>query len=170
MNKNEAKKLIILIIILTAIDQILKIVFITSNATMGNTDGWCIGILNNKKSENNIAYILVSIIAIIALIRYIKNNNSYIKMDSRVILSFAIAGCISNMIDRIWNGGTINYLNMPHFSSLNLGYIYFLVTWIGMAVILTKYTTERVKEKRETAESINNLKKEFENEKRNNSK
>jgi len=170
MNKNQAKKLIILITILTVIDQILKIVFLVSNTTIGNPEGWCVGVLNKEKSENNIAYILISVIAIIALVRYIKSNNSYIKMDSRVVLSFAIAGCISNMIDRIWNGGTINYINIPRFSSLNLGYVYILVTWIGMAVILTKYTSKRINEKKDKTESINNLKKEIENEKRNNSK
>ena len=144
MNNKQAKKIILLIIILTVIDQIFKIVFLVSNAKIGNVDGWSIGILSREKTENNISYILVAIIAIIALVRYIKSNNSY--------------------------GGTINYINMPHFSSLNLGYVYILITWIGMAVILTKYTSERIKEKKVKSESIENMKKEIENEKRNNSK
>ena len=70
-------------------------------------------------------------------------------MNSRVILSFTIAGAISNAIDRVWNGGTINYINIPNFSALNLSYVYFIITWIGMAVILTKYTSDRLKEKKE---------------------
>mgnify|MGYP002870200010 CR=1 FL=1 len=53
--------------------------------------------------------------------------NTYIKMDSRVVISFAIAGCISSIIDRIWNGGVINYINIPNFTSLNLGYVYILL-------------------------------------------
>ena len=69
-------------------------------------------------------------------------------MNSRVILSFTIAGAISNTIDRLWNGTTINYINMPKFSSLNLAYIYFIITWIGMAIILTKYTSQRILEKK----------------------
>ena len=148
MKEKERKKLIILIIILTAIDQILKIVLFTSNYQLGSITGWSIGVLSNKKTENNISYILVAIIAIIAIGRYIKSNNSFIKMNSRVILSFTIAGAMSNMIDRLWNGATINYINMPNFSSLNLAYIYFIITWIGMAVILTKYTSQRIIEKK----------------------
>ena len=148
MKEKERKKLIILIIILTAIDQILKIVLFTSNYQLGSITGWSIGVLSNKKTENNISYILVAIIAIIAIGRYIKSNNSFIKMNSRVILSFTIAGAMSNMIDRLWNGATINYINMPNFSSLNLAYIYFIITWIGMAVILTKYTSQRILEKK----------------------
>ena len=148
MKEKERKTLIFLIIILTAIDQILKIVLFTSNYQLGSITGWSLGILSNKKSENNISYIFVAIIAIIAIGRYIKSNNSFIKMNSRVILSFTIAGAISNTIDRLWNGTTINYINMPKFSSLNLAYIYFIITWIGMAIILTKYTSQRILEKK----------------------
>lgn len=148
MKEKERKTLIFLIIILTVIDQILKIVLFTSNYQLGSITGWSLGVLSNKKSENNISYILVAIIAIIAIGRYIKSNNSFIKMNSRVILSFTIAGAISNTIDRLWNGTTINYINMPKFSSLNLAYIYFIITWIGMAIILTKYTSQRILEKK----------------------
>lgn len=148
MKEKERKTLIFLIIILTVIDQILKIVLFTSNYQLGSITGWSLGVLSNKKSENNISYILVAIIAIIAIGRYIKSNNSFIKMDSRVILSFTIAGAISNTIDRLWNGTTINYINMPKFSSINLAYIYFIITWIGMAIILTKYTSQRILEKK----------------------
>lgn len=148
MKEKERKTLIFLIIILTVIDQILKIVLFTSNYQLGSITGWSLGVLSNKKSENNISYILVAIIAIIAIGRYIKSNNSFIKMNSRVILSFTIAGTISNTIDRLWNGTTINYINMPKFSSLNLAYIYFIITWIGMAIILTKYTSQRILEKK----------------------
>ena len=148
MKEKERKTLIFLIIILTVIDQILKIVLFTSNYQLGSITGWSLGVLSNKKSENNISYILVAIIAIIAIGRYIKSNNSFIKMNSRVILSFTIAGAISNTIDWLWNGTTINYINMPKFSSLNLAYIYFIITWIGMAIILTKYTSQRILEKK----------------------
>ena len=149
MKEKQKKIIIILIIVLIIIDQILKIVLYKTGLKIIAENGWGIGVLTNTKTENNIAYILVSIVAVIALIRYIKSNNTFIKMDSRVILSFSIAGAISNAIDRVWNGGTINYINIPNFSALNLSYVYFIITWIGMAVILTKYTSDRIKEKKE---------------------
>ena len=149
MKEKERKILIFFIVILIFIDQILKIVIFKANIQIITENGWGMGILNNTKTENNVAYILISILAVIALVRYIKSNNTFIKMDSRVILSFSIAGAISNAIDRVWNGGTINYINIPNFSALNLSYVYFIITWIGMAVILTKYTSDRIKEKKE---------------------
>ena len=148
MKLKEKKIIYILIIALIIIDQIAKILIFKTDITLINNAGWGIGILTNQKSENNIAYILISIVAVMMLVRYINSNNTFIKKDSRVILSFAISGAISNSIDRIWNGGTINYINIPNFTPINLSYVYFIITWIGMAVILTKYTSDRIKEKK----------------------
>ena len=149
MSKKEKKIIIVLVIVLVAIDQILKIFFLLSNWKIGNKEGLSFGILEIEgiKNENNITYLLFGIIALMAIIRYINNKNSYIKIDSRIMLSFAIAGIVSNLFDRIWNKSIINYINIPKFTSINLGYVYFIITWIGMAVILTKYTRERIKEK-----------------------
>ena len=149
MKDKEKRILTILVSALVIVDQIIKIIMYNSKIQIINSIGWGIGVLNNTKSGDNLVYILISIIAVIALVRYIKSNNTFVKMNSRVILSFAIAGAISNTIDRIWNGGTINYINIPNFSALNLSYVYFIITWIGMAVILTKYTSNRIKEKKE---------------------
>ena len=149
MKDKEKKIIIFLIVCLIIVDQIIKIVLYNSKFQIINSTGWGIGIINNKKTENNFAFILVSILAVIMIVRYIRKNNTYIKMNSRVILSFTIAGAISNAIDRLWNGGTVNYINFPKFSSLNLSYLYFIITWIGMAVILTKYTKDRIEEKNE---------------------
>ncbi len=148
MKEKEKKIIIILIVVLIVIDQILKFFLYNSNIQITTENGWGIGIINNTKTENNLVYILISILAVMALVRYIKSNNTFIKMNSRVILSFSIAGAISNAIDRVWNGGTINYIIIPNFSALNLSYVYFIITWIGMAVILTKYTSDRIKEKK----------------------
>ncbi len=149
MKDKEKKLLAVLIAILVLVDQVLKIIMYNSKIQIINSTGWGIGVLNNTKSGDNLAYILISIIAVIALVRYIKSNNTFVKMNSRVILSFAIAGAISNAIDRIWNGGTINYINIPNFSALNLSYVYFIITWIGMAFVLTLFTRDRIREKKE---------------------
>lgn len=149
MKDKEKKILIVLIVCLIIVDQIIKIVLYNSKFQIINSTGWGIGIINNEKTENNFAFILVSILAVIMIVRYIRKNNTYIKMNSRVILSFAISGAISNAIDRIWNGGIINYINIPNFSALNLSYIYFIITWIGMAFILTVFTRDRIREKKE---------------------
>ena len=135
MNKKQKIIIIVLIVLLILLDQIFKIVNISH-----------IGI--NKDADNNTSYILISVLAIIIIIRYMLSKNSFIKMYTRIILTFAVAGAVSNLIDRIWLGEIINYINIPSFTSINLAYIYIVITWVGMAVILTKYTVNRIKEKR----------------------
>ena len=148
MKDKEKKILIILITALVLLDQIIKIIFLVSNAKIGNVEGFSLGILNLERSENNATQILLLFIVFILVFRYITNDNSYIKTSNRVVLGFTLAGIISNFIDRIWKGTTINYINITKTLNVNLGDIYFLITWIGLAVILTIYTSNRIKEKK----------------------
>ncbi|MCI9064124.1 MAG: hypothetical protein HFJ17_05940 [Clostridia bacterium] len=138
MNKKEKKIILRLIMILILIDQVIKIIMINANSEIR---------LLLSKDQSNMSHIVISIIVIIVMIRYILNNNTYIKMNSRIIISFAIAGAISNVIDRIWIGNVINYINISKFMPINLSYIYIVITWIGMAIILTKYSIKEMKRK-----------------------
>ena len=141
MDKKEKKIIIILNLILVLVDQISKIfIVLKTNKAVGF-------VLGNIFTSTNISYILVDIIAISALIRYISKNNQFIKMSTRVIISFAIAAAISNMIDRLWNAGVIA-INLKNYLSINLSYIYVCIAWIGMAILLTIYTSKKIKEKR----------------------
>jgi len=144
MSKKQKIIILILIISLLIIDQILKITYITTQE------------INIEKSIDNTSYMVISIMAIILLVKYILNDNSFIKMDSRIILSLAIAGATSNIIDRLWAGNVINNIKIPSFTDINLSYIYILITWIGMAIILTRYTVNRIKEKKESGSKNNN--------------
>ena len=144
MNKKQRIIILMLIIGLIIIDQIIKI-------TYTKTQG-----INIEKTSDNMSYILISIMAIIILVRYILNNNSFIKMDSRIILSFAIAGATSNVIDRFCVGNVINNIKIPSFIDINLSYIYILITWIGMAIVLTRYTVNQIKEKKKSGNKNNN--------------
>ena len=136
MKKKEKLIVFILIIILLLIDQITKIIAIKQ--------GWMI---RKTDTNGNVQYILTSIIIVLVIIRYIFNNNSFIKIYTRIILSFGISGGIGNLIDRIWNKSVILFINFNNIE-LNISYIYILIAWIGMAVILTKDTAKFLKNKK----------------------
>ena len=131
------RKIYLIIIILLLLDQISKIVFLKIGAT-GDT----------KSIENNLAYrVLISIVVIILILRYINSNNSYIKNDTRIILSIGVSGIIGNLIDLIWNKEVITFINVFSDIKINLAYIFIIIAWVGMAVILTKNTMNILKEK-----------------------
>lgn len=139
IKKESHKKIIIAIIIIAVmIDQIGKIIT--------HINGWDI-IANDIDVSNNGYHIIMSIIIIVMIIRYISTENTYIKLDTKIILSFAISGAIGNLIDRIWNKNVINYIHLGNHIDINLSYIYITIAWIGMAAILTKNTMKIIKER-----------------------
>ena len=136
MKKNKKEKIIILSIIIIGviIDQITKRTAYKKG-------------LNLSGFENNGYYIIMSILIMILIIRYISKDNSFIKLDTKIILSFAIAGDIGNLIDRILNGTVIVFMNIGNIIDMNLAYIYIIIAWVGMAIILTKNTMKMLKKK-----------------------
>lgn len=135
----DRKLLIIIFIIALVLDQVTKVI--------GYVNGWNINI--NSDNSNNGYYIIMTIIIVIMIIRYISNENTFIKLDTKVILTLAISGAIGNLIDRIWNKNVIIFMDFGKSICLNFAYIYVLIAWIGLAAILTKNTMKILKEKRE---------------------
>lgn len=135
----DGKLLLIIFIIALVLDQVTKVI--------GYVNGWNINI--NSDNSNNGYYIIMTIIIVIMIIRYISNENTFIKLDTKVILTLAISGAIGNLIDRIWNKNVIIFMDLGKSIYLNFAYIYVLIAWIGLAAILTKNTMKILKEKKE---------------------
>ena len=89
----------------------------------------------------------MTIIIVLMIIRYISNENTFIKLDTKIILTLAISGAVGNLIDRIWNQNVIIFIDLGRSIYLNLAYIYILIAWVGLAAILTKNTMKILKEK-----------------------
>lgn len=139
MKDNKGKKILIIIFFIALIlDQVTKFI--------SYINGWNININNN--TSNNGYYIMLTIIIVFMLIKYISNQNTFIKLDTKIILTLAISGSIGNLIDRIWNKNVIVFLDFGKSIYLNLSYIYILIAWVGLAVILTKNTMKILEEKR----------------------
>lgn len=135
----DRKLLIIIFIVALVLDQVTKVI--------EYVNGWNINI--NSDNSNNGYYIIMTIIIVIMIIRYISNENTFIKLDTKVILTLAISGAIGNLIDRIWNKNVIIFMDLGKSIYLNFAYIYVLIAWIGLAAILTKNTMKILKEKKE---------------------
>lgn len=136
---SHKKILIILIIILLIIDQITKIIF------------WKKGTTEVTKTDENLGkgyYIIISIIIVIMIIRYISNDNTFIKFGTKVVLSFGIAGAIGNVIDRIWLGNVITFIKITEELNFNFAYLYIIIAWVGMAGILAKNSMKFLNERK----------------------
>ena len=90
--------LIVIFLIALILDQISKII--------AYKNGWNI----SSEASNNGYNIVITLIIVLMLIRYISNDNTFIKLDTKIILTLAISGAIGNLIDRIWNQNVIIFI------------------------------------------------------------
>ena len=140
MKENKHRKILIFIFIISLLlDQITKFIAYKKQFIIQNS---------NILAQNRGYLIIISIVIIIMLLRYIQNNNTFIKLDTRIILTLAISGIFGNLIDRIWNTEPLMFIKITNQINLNLAYIYILIAWVGMAFILTKNTSKMLNEKR----------------------
>mgnify|MGYP004516561727 FL=1 len=138
MKEKQNKKILLIIFLIALIlDQVSKII--------AYANGWNINL--NTDTSNNGYYIVMTIIIVLMIIRYISNENTFIKLDTKIILTLAISGAVGNLIDRIWNQNVIIFIDLGKSIYLNLAYIYILIAWVGLAAILTKNTMKILKEK-----------------------
>ena len=87
MDKNKEKKfLIILIVCLVFLDQIIKIIMVSKNENL----------IQKNDNIENIKYLIIGLIAFMAIIRYINSNNSFLLY----LISFESEYSLSVIIDR----------------------------------------------------------------------
>lgn len=151
--KINKRKLLIPILIL--IDQITKLIvikfaneeIITINKfisihVVGNT-----GIALGINSGENIRNILLSLVFIIIILKFLKNQKDNIDKKTEIILYMILAGGISNLIDRIIRGAIVDFISIGIFPIFNLADILIVTGWILFIIFLVFYSRKEVKQK-----------------------
>lgn len=157
-NKKSALILISIIALLILLDQISKIFIII------NPENTIIkGILSFKITENTggafgigqgstITYIVTNIVVLGIIIKFMVNGNQLIDKKTKILLSLILAGGISNLIDRIFRGYVIDFIDITElvkFPVINLADIYITIGWVGIIVIFTIFTFNERKNKKQ---------------------
>ena len=52
---------------------------------------------------NNLYYNFLSIIIISLIVRFMSSSNSFVKLSTKIVLSFGLAGAFGNFLDRVLN-------------------------------------------------------------------
>lgn len=145
---NRFVKVLILIIALILIEQLTKIYAINSTkdkeivviknvlsfSYLENT-----GIAFGLAQGDNTGLIIFSNIVVIAIIiRFMVAQNKKISSTTMFLLSMAVAGGISNLIDRIFRGYVVDFINLliiPSYPRCNLADIFLVVSWFILVLI-----------------------------------
>ena len=156
--KNKRKKeylyITILILLIILIDQISKILVLNLENPV------TIGILELRinsvdsgvaEDTSKMMNIIVNVIALIIIFRIITSNNLFINLKIKLLLSLAFAGGLSNIIDKIFRGNIVEYINNTSWSTFpafNIADICILIGWISFVAVFASFSANEWKAKR----------------------
>lgn len=149
--------LILLIVFLIILDQATKIIVINTikgesvniinnflNFTYVENSGVAFGINSNGRVTN----IIISIIVMAVVIRFMLNQKEMMNKFTSISLSLILAGGFGNLIDRIFRGTVIDFIDISpifNFPTFNIADILVVVGWISFALSMAIYTTKEFK-------------------------
>lgn len=145
--KDIAKRTIIISGIIIIIDQILKFIaikFCSENnieiipgfftITQIENTGIAFGL-----NEGNFKNLIITTAIIIFMIRYLFTQKKFINKITLTTVDFIIAGGISNILDRIFRGGVIDFIQISKFPIFNLADICIVIGCILFAFYIIKF-------------------------------
>lgn len=153
MKNNQIIKLILILsIILIIIDQLSKyIVKSIYNEPIGDSivsiemtqnEGIAFGM--NDGNKKNIA---LTLIILIMLINFVVRQKENIKIPNAISVSLILAGGISNLIDRIFVGGVVDFIKVTKFAIFNIADCYIVCGWFLLMIFLIREIIPKSSEK-----------------------
>ena len=140
------KKIVLIIgAILLLLDQIIKFIAIDNNfvlipgfLNLSYTENT--GIAFGLNENNVILIILVNVVILGIIIKFLKENMDKIDMLEFISLILVLVGGFGNLIDRIFRGHVIDFININlfNFPVFNMADIYITVGAIILLIVIIK--------------------------------
>lgn len=145
---NKKKTLIIgliIFIVVILIDQITKLLFIDKNINLipsflqlgylqDNTNTFSIN------RSDIITTLITDVIAVIIITKFIKEQQNEMELNVLISLFIILSGGISNLIDIIFRGHTIDFINIANAISFNIADIFIVIAIIILFSVFLKAT------------------------------
>lgn len=163
MRKEEKKKLKklyfiigIIIFFIIFVDQLTKVLVIHYGeiAIISNSVILKANELNNGiyDETSRAVTILTNLVIVFIIFGIIKSNNQFVTNKTKILLSFALAGGISNIIDRICRGGVVEYIHITNFPVFNIADICIAIGWISFVAIFAAFSAKELSHKKQIKE------------------
>lgn len=144
MNKKKIISIVIGIAIIV-LDQLTKMVLINKNITLipnlmeftyTKNTGAAFGIGSN----NIIMVIIVNVIILGFIIKFLKDNSKKVDFSIIVSLVLILSGAIGNLIDRLFRGFVIDFIdiNVFNFPNFNIADISIVLGIFVLIIVITK--------------------------------
>lgn len=93
--------------------------------------------------------ILTNLVIIGIVLGIIKSNNQFIKKKTKILLSLALAGGISNIVDRICRGGIVEFINLSNLPAFNIADVCIIIGWISFVAIFASFSAKELSDKKQ---------------------
>ena len=155
MNKKKIISIVIGIAIIV-LDQLTKMALINKNITLipnlmeftyTKNTGAAFGIGSN----NIIMVIIVNVIILGFIIKFLKDNSKKVDFSIIVSLVLILSGAIGNLIDRLFRGFVIDFIdiNVFNFPNFNIADISIVLGIFVLIIVITKSIIMENKEEKE---------------------
>ena len=78
----------------------------------------------------------------------IKSDNQFITKKIKILLSFAFAGGVSNIIDRLCRGSVVEFIQIGNFPAFNIADVCILIGWISFVAIFASFSAKELSKKK----------------------
>lgn len=146
MSKNKILKIVIIVVLLvTIVDQLSKFLITRYVTEKIGTEHFAIEIVENTGmafgfASGNIKNIILSIFIIFILISFIKNQINEIDSKTAIAISLVLGGGISNLIDRFFRGGILDFIKILFIPNFNIADVCICTGWVLLVIFLVLYT------------------------------
>lgn len=100
---------------------------------------------SGEESNSTLTYIVTNVIVLGVILKFILTQNQFVDRKLKIFLCFALAGGISNVIDKMVKGYVVEYIDFTKVISLpifNIADIFVLIGWLSVVAIFTAFTVK----------------------------
>ena len=92
--------------------------------------------------------ILTNLVIMAIIFGIIKSDNQFITKKTKILVGFAFAGGVSNIIDRLCRGYVVEFINIGNFPAFNIADICILIGWVSFVAIFASFSAKELAERK----------------------
>ena len=92
--------------------------------------------------------IITNLVIVGIILGIIKSDNQFITKRTKILLSLAFAGGVSNIIDRLCRRSVVEFIHIGNFPAFNIADVCILIGWVSFVAIFASFSAKEMFKKK----------------------
>ena len=92
--------------------------------------------------------IITNLVIVGIILGIIKSDNQFITKKTKILLSIAFAGGVSNIIDRLCRESVVEFIHIGNFPAFNIADVCILIGWVSFVAIFASFSAKEMFKKK----------------------